>query len=498
MDWTNQVKNLPEQSGVYIFKDSCGEIIYIGKANSLRQRVSSYFQRGKAHSLKVQQMVERIAQIEYIVTTSEMEALLLESRLVKKNRPYFNIQLKDDKSYPFIQITRSDPFPAIHLIRKTSKEAERKALYYGPFIDVDTTRKALHKLRNIFKIRNCSQQKFNLGKPCLDYQIGLCSAPCANKIDQEEYRKKVRDCTLLLAGRHKALLTKLKQEMKIAAQLMLFERAAKIRDTIKMIEKVITQEKIGRYYRRRLPLYLKESPHKESLLNVLKDLQEYLKLPVLPLSIEAYDISNIQGKIAVGSLVSFQSGVPNKKKYRHFKIKYQEGINDYAMMKEVLERRFTTNQLSKESWPDLILVDGGKGQLNIIDQALRELGLSLPLVALAKREEQLFQPNKKEPILLPRNSETFFLIQRIRDEAHRFALSYHKKLRSRLIRDSIIDFIPGIGKKRKKMLLSKFKSIESIRKTPLEELKALPGIGEKTAQKIKDILEVKYDSKIQE
>ncbi|MDD3538753.1 MAG: helix-hairpin-helix domain-containing protein, partial [Candidatus Caldatribacteriota bacterium] len=324
-----------------------------------------------------------------------------------------------------------------------------------------------------------------------DYQIGLCSAPCAGKIEQDEYSKKVRECSLLLSGRHKSLLKNLRQEMKIASQMMLYEKAAKIRDTIIMIEKVISQERISKSYQKRLNIYLKETEDKESIPKALLDLQNYLELPVIPLTIEAYDISNIQGKIAVGSQITFQSGMPNKKKYRHFKIKYQEGINDIAMMREILERRLSAAQVTKESLPDLLLVDGGKGQLNVAVEVLQKLNLRVKVVALAKKEEQLFQPGKREPVILPRNSEAFFLIQRIRDEAHRFALSYHKKLRSKIIKNSLLDFIPGIGEKKKKMLLSKFKSIEHIREVQVEELKELPGIGEKTAQKIKDILEVR-------
>ena len=498
MNIADTLKHLPEQSGVYLFKDRNGVIIYIGKANVLKNRVSSYFKGDSSHSDKVRQMVERIDNIEYIITASEMEALLLESRLVKKYKPYFNIQLKDDKSYPFIQITKEVDFPAIHLIRKSSKIAEKKARYYGPFTDVETSRRAVQKLRQIFKIRNCSQRKFNLGKPCLDYQIGLCSAPCAKKIEQGEYQKKVKECSLLLTGRHRSLIKNLKQEMKIAAQLMLFEKAAKIRDTIRMIDKVISQEKISKSYQRRLNSYLQDSINRESLQEALTDLQNYLNLPAPPLSIEAYDISNIQGKNAVGSLVYFQNGIPDKKKYKHFKIKYVQGINDYAMMREILERRFNNFQSEEKGLPDLILVDGGKGQLNIVSQVLNELDLPLNLVSLAEREEQLFQAGRKEPVILPKNSAAFFLIQRIRDEAHRFALSYHKKLRSKTIRDSLIDFIPGIGDKKKTLLLSKFKSIEHIRNATIEELKELPGIGEKTARKIKDILEVRYDCTIQE
>lgn len=498
MSIVETLKHLPEQSGVYLFKDKGGEIIYIGKAIILKNRVNSYFNRNNSHSPKIKQMVDLIDSVEYIITASEMEALLLESRLVKKHKPYFNSQLKDDKSYPFIQITRETDFPAIHLIRKNSKIAENKARYYGPFTDVETTRKAVHKLRQIFNLRNCGQRKFELGKACLDYQIGLCSAPCANKIDEIEYQKKVRECELLLSGRHKSLLNNLKSEMKIAAQLMLYEKAAKIRDTINMIEKVINQEKTSKSYQRRLNIYLQDSINKESLQKALSDLKGYLDLPVLPNSIEAYDISNIQGKNAVGSMVFFHKGMPDKTKYKHFKIKFVQGINDYAMMKEVLIRRFTGTGLKVTEMPDLILLDGGRGQLNIIVQTLQDLNLSLNIVSLAEKEEQLFQPNKKEPVLLPRNSAAFFLIQRIRDEAHRFALSYHQKLRSKEIRNSIIDFIPGIGKEKKKLLLSKFKSIDHLKNASIEELIKLPGIGEKTAKKIKDILEVRHDCNFQE
>ncbi|MDY0382291.1 MAG: helix-hairpin-helix domain-containing protein, partial [Atribacterota bacterium] len=247
-----------------------------------------------------------------------------------------------------------------------------------------------------------------------------------------------------------------------------------------------------------LNIYLRDSINRESLQEALRDLQNYLNLPAPPLSIEAYDISNIQGKNAVGSLVYFHDGIPDKKRYKHFKIKYVQGINDYAMMKEILERRFSDYPLQEEGLPDLILVDGGKGQLNIVSQVLNELDLPINLVSLAEREEQLFQPGRREPVILPKNSAAFFLVQRIRDEAHRFALSYHKKLRSKTIRDSLIDYIPGIGEKKKRLLLSKFKSIEHIRNAAIEELKELPGIGEKTATKIKDILEVRYDCKIQE
>jgi excinuclease ABC subunit C len=300
-----------------------------------------------------------------------------------------------------------------------------------------------------------------------------------------------------LSGQHNTLLRGLKQEMKISSQLMLYEKAAKIRDTIKMIEKVISQAKISKTYQRKLDGYQTGKINDASLKKALFDLKNYLGLPKIPLYIEAFDISNIHGQFAVGSMIVFQLGVPDKKRYRHFKIRDVKGINDFAMMREIIYRRFRDSYLKMEPLPDLILLDGGKGQLNIVKKVLDELNVRLNLVALAKKEEELFQSGEKEPILLPRNSEVFFLIQRIRDEAHRFAISYHKKLRSKLIRSSVIDFIPGMGEKRKNQLLSKFKSIEDIRKAEVEELIQIPGIGEKTAYKIKDILEVRNDFEVQ-
>ncbi len=496
MNVTEKIKQLPQQSGVYLFKDYTGEIIYIGKAISLKNRVSSYFSRSQSHSAKVSKLIDRIHDVEHINTASEMEALLLESSLVKKYRPYFNTQLKDDKSYPYIQISTGHSFPAIHFIRKNKKGNDEKVRFYGPFIDVDVTRVAVKKLRQIFGIRNCSERRFKNGRACLDYQIGLCSAPCAGKIDQDNYQKSLKECCLLLTGQHHLLLKELKQEMKIASQLMFYEKAAKIRNTIRMIEKVIIQGRISRSYHRKMKIYQSKKINDISLKNVLLDLKNYLRLPVIPMHIEAYDISNIHGQIAVGSMVVFQSGFPDKKKYRHFKIRDVKGINDFAMMKEVIFRRFRDWHIKGHILPDLVLLDGGKGQLNIINNTLKELNVKINVVALAKREEELFKPGEKESILLPRNSEAFFLIQRIRDEAHRFAISYHKKLRSKLIKNSVIDFIPGIGEKKKNQLLSKFKSIEHIRNAEIDELKKISGIGEKTARKIKDILEVRNDIKV--
>jgi len=496
MKMREKVKQLPPKSGVYLFKNQQDEIIYIGKANSLRSRVSSYFNKSYFHSPKVNQMIEKIYDIEYILTASEMEALLLESNLVKANKPYFNTQLKDDKSYPYIKISKQTPFSAINLVRRNRISTDKKNRYYGPFVDVEITRKAVKKLREIFKLRNCTDRKFKQGKACLDFQIGLCSAPCAQKIAHDDYQKSVQECCLLLSGQHSILLRKLKEEMKIASQLMFFEKAAKIRDTITMIEKVISQEKISRAYRKKLNSYLKEKINHEFMNQALLDLKNHLCLGKIPFHIEAFDISNIHGHLSVGSMVVFVDGIPDKRKYRHFRIKEVEGINDFAMMKEIVYRRFRDIKLNNEKLPDLLLLDGGKGQLSSVVKTIDELGIKIELASLAKKEEEIFQPGNKEPILLPRESEAFFLIQRIRDEAHRFAITYHKRLRSKQIKNSVLDFIPGIGEKRKKQLLSQFKSINHIRKAEVKELRRIKGIGEKTANKIKEILEVRYDFEV--
>lgn len=497
MDLKEKIKQLPHKSGVYLFIDKKGKALYIGKAGSLKNRVSSYFSKSHVYSLKMTNMIDRIHDVEYIITASEMEALLLESRLVKINKPYYNTQLKDDKSYPYIQISIKHPFPAIQLIRENSQTNEQEVRYYGPFVDVELTRKAVKKLRQIFKIRNCNERKYEKGKACLDFQIGLCSAPCVPKIEKNDYRKNVKECCLLLSGQHQILLRNLRREMNIASQLMFYEKAAAIRDTIKMIEKVISQEKISRCYRKKLDMYLNERINDSSIRRALLDLQNYLGISTIPLHIEAFDISNIHGQEAVGSMIVFKSGIPDRKCYRHFRIKEVKGINDFEMMREILYRRFRDNHLKSEKLPDLVLLDGGKGQLSIVHKVLQELNVEANLVALAKREEELYRPGKKEPILLPEHSEAFFLVQRVRDEAHRFAIQYHKKLRSKRIKKSIIDFIPGIGEKRKQQLLSKFKSIEHIRKAEIDELVKIWGVGEKTAHKIKDILEVWYDSGVQ-
>jgi len=493
----DKINQLPQKSGVYLFKDFQGDIIYIGKANSLKNRVSSYFSRAYPHSAKVTKMINRIENVEYIITASEMEALLLESRLVKKYKPYFNTQLKDDKSYPYIQISIDHAFPGIFFIRKNRYNHKKKTCYYGPFIGADLARNAIKELRQIFKIRGCSDRQFEKGEACLDYQIGLCSAPCAGKIEKNDYKKHVEECCLLLSGQYKLLLRQLREKMNIASQFMFFEKAAKIRDSIQMIEKLINQGKISNSYRRKRDLYLKEKISNLSNEKALEDLKNYLKLSSVPKKIEAYDISNIHGYLAVGSMIVFQSGIPDKKKYRHYKIKEVKGINDYAMMRELISRRFRDSKTNNEYLPDLVLIDGGKGQLNSALDALRDLGIRLNIVSLAKREEELYLPEESNPVRLPRNTDVFFLIQRIRDEAHRFAINYHKKLRSKLIKDSVIDCIPGIGEKRKNILLSQFKSIDDIRMASIKDLKALAGFGEKTACKIKSFLEVRYDIEIQ-
>jgi len=498
MELKSKIKKLPETSGVYFFKNKKNQVLYIGKASSLRNRITAYFTNIDHLSPKINKMVQEINDIEYITTSSEIEALLLESKMIKQYNPYYNSQLKDDKSYPYIQITGGDDFPQILFHRKLKQEEkDNQSLYYGPFVDADATRKAIKILRKIFKVRGCSKSRFNQGKVCLDYQIDLCSAPCVGLIGVQEYHKKVKEICLFLEGRQKKLLSQLYREMKKESLNLNFEKAAKIRDEIKSIEEILTvphQDFLpwnfpGGYGVKRL----REEEEKEIKEGeeALGDLKKRLNLDKLPIRIEAFDISNIQGNLAVGSLIVFEKGRPHKQDYRRFRIKEVKFADDYAMLQEVTERRYKKLIQEGGKLPDLILVDGGKGQLAAVNYILKKLALEIPLFSLAKREEEIFRIGSSEPIILPTDSLSLLFMQRIRDEAHRFALAYHRRIRDKEVKASKLDIIPGIGEKRKKLLLRYFSSIEEIKKASITEISKVPGIGEKIAQRIKTILEVR-------
>lgn len=406
MDLGEKVKALPLTSGVYLMKDKAGAVIYVGKANSLRKRVQSYF-RGRKTMSKTDILVENIADIDYIETASEAEALILEASLVKQYDPKFNVELRDDKSFPLIQIT-DDEFPRISVERPNRRKIGYT--YYGPYINPGLIREALALLRKIFHFRTCDPFP---EKECLDFHIGLCDAPCIKKITKSEYARNVKIIKLILEGRKDDLYKKLRKEMEDHAATKRFEQAAKVRDQLRAIGALYSGTRDINYY-------------KEA-----EQLQRALTLPRLPNRIETFDISNIMGNQAVGSMVSFLNGKPDKSNYRRFKIKEVEGIDDFKMMAEIVKRRYRRLKSEGKLFPDLIVIDGGRGQLSAARAELIKIGIDIPMVALAKKEEEIYVPNKKNPVKLPLDSLGLKLLQRTRDEAHRFALNYHRHLRGK-------------------------------------------------------------------
>jgi excinuclease ABC subunit C len=408
MELKHTISTLPLSSGVYLMKDAQGQVIYVGKAVSLRKRVQSYFRKNQP-VLKTDFLVAEIENIEVLETASEAEALILEASLIKQYQPKYNVDLRDDKSYPFVEIT-GEEFPRISVQRPRVKKKD--AIYYGPYVTVTLMREALNIIRKIFHFRTCDPFP---KKECLDYHIGLCDGPCVQKISKKEYSRIVSHVRLILEGKKDDLYRNLKTEMEERGRLKDFEGAAKIRDQLRAIGALYSGTKDINYY-------------KEA-----EQLERALHLPRLPERIEAFDISNIMGQQAVGSMVSFLSGKPDKNNYRRFRIREVEGIDDFKMIAEVVRRRY--RRLKKEglSYPDLIMIDGGKGQLASAVKELKILDIQIPIVSLAKREEEIFLPQKQKPVVLSKDSLGLKLLQRVRDEAHRFALFYHRSLRSKAV-----------------------------------------------------------------
>ncbi len=611
----NILKTLPNKPGCYIMKDSSGKVIYVGKAINLRNRVRSYFHSGGDGREKVSQMAVEIADIDWIVVSSELEALILEMTLIKKHLPHYNVRLKDDKHYPYIKVHWADPFPKVTVTRQMVRDGSR---YFGPYTSVWAVHQTLDLLRKIFQFRSCDRIITGQDpRACLYYDIKLCTAPCIGRIDQTGYREILEDLCKFLEGRSDAILERLKNTMQTQSEAMNYEKAAAIRDQILAIEKVVEKQKvvsskdmdsdvialarsngqacvqiffirngklvgreyfilegtseektstilaqfIGQYYEeasfipkevllpeeveeaqiiqqwlrqkrggqkveikvpqrgsqhellkmasenasetlRALKTQWESDTHKQA--QALTELQTALGLAEPPNRIECYDISNIQGTAAVGSMVVFEQGVPAKKNYRRFNIKTVEGADDFASMEEVLSRRFKRWQAAEEMriepgakadtafslLPDLLIVDGGKGQLGRAVQVLDKFSLSerVPAAGLAKEEEAIFQPGKPSPLMLPRNSQGLYLLQRIRDEAHRFAITAHRNLRSRKGMASQLDSIPGIGPARRRALLKKFGSIQKIHEAKIEDLKNIPGITDEIIKNLKDLL----------
>lgn len=402
----DKIKSLPLNSGVYLMKDAAGTVLYVGKAVSLRKRVQSYFRKYPVIS-KTDYLVSEIADIDCTQTHSEAEALILEASLIKQYQPKYNIDLRDDKSYPLIEIT-DEKFPRITVVRPRVKN--KNFQYYGPYVNPRLIREALTIIRKIFHFRTCDPFPH---KACLDFHIGLCDAPCIANISRKEYAKNIRHVRLILEGKKDQLYSNLKKEMEEYARAKKFEEAAKVRDQLRAIAALYSGTKDINYY-------------KET-----EQLQRMLNLPKRPERIEAFDISNIMGNQAVGSMVSFLNGKPDKNNYRRFRIKEVEGIDDFKMIAEIVRRRYARLQREGAAFPDLIMIDGGKGQLSAACGELKNMGIEIPILALAKREEEIFLPHRRNPVLLAKESLGLKLLQRVRDEAHRFAISYHRLVRGK-------------------------------------------------------------------
>jgi excinuclease ABC subunit C len=406
-----QVKALPDQPGVYLFRDAEGALLYVGKALSLRKRVASYFRKTPALSPRIGGMMKRVAGLEIRRTASEAEALLLEAQLIKEAKPYYNVAFRDDKSFPMLKVT-NEPFPRLLVARRRLSDG---AAYFGPYTEAGLMHEALRFLRRVFPMRTCRTFPKT---PCLEYHLGQCLAPCVGYISAERYGRIADDLVAFLKGGRDSLLRELTRRMTQAAGHQRFEEAARLRDQIQALTSVIVAKETS----------LVAGP--------LEQLQAALKLPRLPRRIEAFDLSNIFGAFAVGSMVVFTDGKPHKAHYRRFRIRTVQGSDDFEMMREVIRRRYGGSLASQLPLPDLILVDGGKGQLSAAGEALESLSLVIPSMGLAKRFEHIFLPGSPDPVVLLPTSPVLHLVQHIRDEAHRFAIAYHRKLREAAVRPS--------------------------------------------------------------
>jgi len=620
--FSEQLARVPTGPGVYIMRGAQGQVIYVGKAANLRNRVRSYFGSPLSMEPKTRALSESIADFEYVVTNTEQEALHLEAELVKRHQPLFNIRLKDDKHYPYLKVDLADPWPRVYITRRVEKDGAR---YFGPYANAGSVRRTLDIVNKLFPWRSCTKQITGTDpRPCLDYFIHRCIAPCTGYCTREEYDEVIRQVILFLEGRTDEVVRDLKRDMARASEAMDYERAARIRDQLQAIERVTEHQAVAstkradedvfglargegeavvqvlfvrgtrmvgtdsftldgtkdesdadvmgsfvkQYYesatyvprRVYVPVALPEEELIEAFLSerrgtkveviapargekrrlvematnnareamerahvkwladrgktraALEMLQEELDLPALPQRIECYDISNIQGTNSVGSMVVFIDGHPRPQEYRRFRIKSVEGANDFASMAEVLRRRFARareralreggaqddaaaaddapangrDDASFAALPDLVIIDGGKGQLAAVTDVMREMGVKeIPTVGLAKQHEEIYVQDVSEPVVLPRASEALYLVQRVRDEAHRFAITYHRGLRKKVGFQSALDTISGVGPKRKKALLRKFGSVRAIREATVEEIASTVGFTSTLAERIK-------------
>jgi excinuclease ABC subunit C len=611
------LKDLPDRPGVYLMRDARGTVVYVGKAQSLRHRVRSYWQKAMPSGApgevqRIRSALDRVAEVDYTLTDSVSEALLLEANLIKRYQPRFNVRLKDDKSYPYIKVTLAEDFPRIERTRKLIDDGSR---YFGPYASASSVDESMNLIRRLFPFRTCTVQirdgERALQRPCLLYHIKRCQGPCIEAIPKEAYRADIAQVELFLEGRQEAVVDALRAEMETAAERLEFERAAALRDKVRAIERTMESQKMAAFARTELDLIglarrdnqaavqlfavragslvgrdvflleaVRDVPDDEVLasflqqyyaratsipprvlvpsglgeagdleaflatrrggvvhiqvprrgekrslmelaarnadetlareqarwladqgktLGALEELADALGLPGPPMRIECYDISTFQGRETVGSMVVFEEGRPRSGEYRRFRIRsVTDRPDDFASHQEVLRRRFrraTSGEEGSEeerrwSMPDLVVIDGGKGQVSAALEVLEERGLAeLPLVGLAKEREELFLPSRATPVLLPATSPALYLVQRLRDEAHRFAITYHRSLRSKRAVRSAFDELPGVGPKRRAALLRVFGSAKRVREAPVEQIAAVPGIGPALAARIKTGLE---------
>ncbi len=475
---------LPNKPGVYFMRDRQGKIIYVGKAASLRDRVRSYFHAATLRSAdpKLRSLIHSIADLDFLVARTEAEAIITEGRLIKEYRPRYNVSFRDDKRFLMIRVDLNEPWPRFDAVRLRKNDG---ATYFGPYASTQAARAALEFLDKRLGLRRCNPREPDAAdhKHCLNDIVRYCSAPCIGKITREDYMARAQVACAFLRGERRDLLDELEQEMEHAAQSLDFEKAAALRDTLLLLRRAVRERARGT---KDLALRQEEARHG------LAELKQVLSLPKEPKIIEAFDISNISGTAAVGSLVCAEDGMPNRKYYRMFHIKTVTGSDDPAMMAEVVRRRFERALREKSRLPDLVLVDGGTSQLRAARRVLDELGLSnLPAAGLAKRFEELhtLAPDGRSRVLrLPFDSAGLKVLQRLRDEAHRFAINFHRATRLKRLRESVLDEVEGLGEKKKILLLQHFGSLARLRKASESDIASVPGIGPVLARRVREKL----------
>ncbi len=472
-----KARELPNKPGVYLMRDRLGRVIYVGKARSLRKRVGQYFQPSRAMRWdpKTAALIDSIADFETFTVNSEAEALLLEGKFIKDFKPHYNILLKDDKRFLLVKVNLSETYPQFKFARLKKDDAAR---YFGPFAHGSAVRLAMQWIRKKYGV--LIQGKGGAPKPKdLKYSNYLVPVPLA-EMPREEYLRRVELACDFLNGQSKEAVEELTQQMQEAARLRQFEKAAELRDVINSLHSIARTARERKFQRDPSPKIDRQAE--------MAELQRALELPARPGHIEGFDISNISGTLSVASAVCFRDGKPHKAHYRHYRIRTVTGSDDFASMAEVVSRRYARVKAEGGDLPDLVMVDGGAGQLNATLAALANLGIELPVIGLAKQFEEIYRPGIPAPLRLERNSPALHLIQRLRDEAHRFANAYHQKLRKRRIQESVLDEFTGLGEKRKRALLQRFGSIQRLRQASAEEIASVPGIGAKLAEALRGFL----------